>query len=408
MGELAIVVRRLGAFGALPLLSILTPLVALPILARSADIDQWAALGIGQSLGGLGGLVVGFGWNVIGPTEVANSTPEQRHELFRESLASRLIVAVVAVPLVSLLAGLLPGTRAHGLAALVAFCAATTGLSLGWYAVGVGRAGLIAGYELIPRAVGNLLGAVVASQLDRLAAYPVVLVLFQVVPVAVFWRRQVGTGSGRMTLARVVRRLRSNLSAASTEVVAGAYSLGAVSIVAASGTTTAVATFNSGERLTRFASLGISTTANALQGWVSESSGSSFVRRIRVTFLLHLAVGLAGLVVIGGFAQELTRLLFGPELQTSRATGRFLGVFFLLWSLETVTGRHVLATRRRTDVLFVSTAIGSVVGVAAVATGASTAGAPGAAAGLAFSLFLIVLIQGYWAIRLVRIEQSSD
>jgi len=408
LGELATVVRRLGAFGALPLLSILTPLVALPILARSADIDEWAALGVGQSLGALGGLVVGFGWNIVGPTEVANATAQQRHELFRESLVSRLLVAVFAVPLVSLLAGLLPGTTAHALASLVAGCAATTGFSLGWYAVGVGRAGLIARYELIPRAVGNLLGAVVASQLDSLAAYPVVLVLFQVVPIAVFWRRQGGTASQRMTPGRVVRRLRTNLAGASTEVVAGAYSLGAVSIVAASGTTTVVATFTSGERLTRFASLGISTLANALQGWVAESSGSEFVRRIRVTFLLHLAVGVVGLVVVGGFAQELTRLLFGAELQTSPATGRFLAVFFFLWSLETVTGRHVLATRRRTDVLFITTAVGSVVGVGAVATGAAVAGAPGAAAGLALSLFLIVLIQSYWAIRLVRIEQSSN
>jgi hypothetical protein len=85
-----------------------------------------------------------------------------------------------------------------------------------------------------------------------------------------------------------------------------------------------------------------------------------------------------------------------------------LGVFFLLWSIETMTGRHVLASRGRTRALFTSTAVGSAIGVAGIWIGARLTGTNGAAVSLAGALGFIVLSQGIHVARLVSAEKKRQ
>jgi PST family polysaccharide transporter len=126
------------------------------------------------------------------------------------------------------------------------------------------------------------------------------------------------------------------------------------------------------------------------------------VRRVKTSVLLHATLGVAGFVGLSLLGPFLSRALFGPALAIPQAASVALGLFYLLWSIETVTGRHVLATRGETRTLLVTTCVGSAIGVPAIAAAARLAGAIGASWGLAGALALIVLLQSAATLRIIR------
>lgn len=400
--------RRLTGFGVAPLVASLSPLLVLPLLARLLTTGEWASVAIGQSVGGLGALMIGMGWSVAGPAEIARAGDAERRLLLAESLWSRGSVAPVVLLLSCAAAAAIPGATSPWLAAATAFAAACQGFSLAWYAIGVGRSSLLIGYEAVPRLAGSLAGVAAVAALGTAVLFPLALLGSMLVPWLLFWRHAVPRAVLRAGRRGVVVRLRCNVAAMATETVAGAYSVGASALVGGVASPAAVATFNAGERLTRFGSQGIGAAGAALQGWVAEATGRRFVRRVASSALTQLLIGGTGLVVLALAGPALTGLLFGDRLRIDRPTGIALGIFFLLWAVETVTGRHVLAARQRTGALLATTAAGSVVGVVAIVGGAIHAGAAGGAAGLASGIAVIVALQTLPVAQILRHEWDHD
>ena len=104
MTERRLLIRRTFAYAALPLLSLLTPLLVLPVISRAATTAEWSALAVGQSIGLVASLVVGYGWPVLGPPRAAQAGASERRELYADSLVSRLLVLAVVGPAVGVLA----------------------------------------------------------------------------------------------------------------------------------------------------------------------------------------------------------------------------------------------------------------------------------------------------------------
>src|SRR3712207_2103483 len=95
--------RRLAGFAGLPLLSFLAPLLLLPIIARRGGVDGWAAVVIGQAVGGLAAVLVLYGWNLAGPVRVASADLEERRRLFAVALYCKVLVCLAVLPIVVLL-----------------------------------------------------------------------------------------------------------------------------------------------------------------------------------------------------------------------------------------------------------------------------------------------------------------
>lgn len=396
--------RRLGGFGVVPLVSLLTPLVALPVVARHATPPEWAALAIGQAVGVFAALAVSMGWSIVGPARVAQaaSRADQR-AIFAESSATRMVALLVVGGPACAASWMIAPEDENLLAAIAAASGLPYGLSLTWYAVGIGSPRVLALYEAVPRAVCNLVGAVAVALTGDVLLYPALL-LTPVAALVLFWIRETTGLSVRLPWGSMPETLRRQLAPTVTEMVAGAYSLASPALVGLTGSAAVTAEFSSGERVTRLGSVAIATSSNALQGWVAGVGGRSFVRRVQLSAVLHLALGLLGLSVLALAGPELTALLFGESLAIGSSTATAFGVMYLFWSLETVTARHVLGSRGRTTVLLATTAIGSVIGVCAVLVGAGKAGATGAAWGMAGAMTLIVLMQALAAWRVVRAE----
>jgi len=370
---------RLLGFGSLPLLASLAPLLLLGIVTRSCTVEEWAALSIGQAVGSFATAAVMFGWQVVGPPAIALAEDEEaRASVYAASWWMRLLVLVVATPCAAVVAVVLSPPDTAALAALMCASAALSGLSMTWYAIGLGSPGLITAFEVAPRLVALAIGAGAVAATGHAVWYPVCAILGVAVAQALFHRRSftrlVPALPGREALRAAVRL---STPGAGVILIAGARSAVPVPAATFVGDAAQVALLSSADRLYRYGLFSASALGDALQNWVLEGGGR--VRRHAIALGLHLGLGVVGgvlLIVAGPLA---TRLLFGDHLAapTSMFVGYAAAFFFV--SAGTPIVRNVLVPLGRTRVVVVCDAIGLVCGGAAalpLLSGVGVAGIP--------------------------------
>ncbi len=386
--------RRVLAFAGLPFLSLITPFLFLPILARVAGADAWLAFAVGQSSGGFFALLVALGYNTVGPPMVAVSAIDARPNLLAQSLRARLLVWMPSTLLAVAVAVIVAPASHRTEAALMAVAATMTGLSSAWYMIGLGRAGAIAVYEIAPRMIATVAAAAIVLTGGAVIWYPILLIAALVVSVGGYSARTL-TGAqlkagGWRDLSSVFR---SNRAATATELAGGAYNSLAVTFVGASATTAQAASYVSGDKLYRIGQYSVSALGNALQGWVVENGTAEFGSRIRKAFLLHLALGLLGFAAFALLGPWLSELLFGAEVAIDQMTALGLGAATLGISLGTALGRITLIGMGANRAFLASVLLAACVGVPAIILLSYAFGAAGGAWGLAIGELVSVTAQ---------------
>ena len=181
---------RLAGFAGLPMISMITPLLVLPVLGRAAGQEGWASVAAGESIGTFAAIVIAYGWNTAGPPRVAlEPDPVARARFYRESLLVRGALALLAVPVIAVLCALLAADGYVLPTVLMGLSGAVTGLSFAWYAVGAGDPRSIAVYEAVPRVLAAALSAGVILATGQLAFYPLLALTVSLAGVVLFSRR---------------------------------------------------------------------------------------------------------------------------------------------------------------------------------------------------------------------------
>lgn len=395
--------RRLASFAALPFLSLITPFLFLPILARLAGADAWLAIALGQSAGGFFALVVSLGYNTVGPARVARADQSQRLDLLSSSIHARVTLLIpCSIAAIAVAVAVAPsGTRL--LAGVMAFGMTLTGLSSSWYMIGLGRALLIALYEIAPRLLATIVAAIILITTGQVIWYPVLLTIASIVSVSSFVVPRVGlTALARFSARDVVAQASANGSALATEVAAGAYNSLSVVLVGAATTPTAAASYVSGDKLYKIGQYAVSAVGNSVQGWVVEDGPAVFLRRVRVSLVVHTVVGVIGLLIFALAGPALSALLFGPEVAIDEATALGLGVATLGIALGTALGRVTLVALGLTRQFMFSVLSAAAVGVPSIVILAGLWGAAGGAWGLAIGETVSVVLQTVFVVLGVR------
>jgi O-antigen/teichoic acid export membrane protein len=397
------VVGRLLGFSGLSLLSAIGPLALLPLVARFSDQAEWAALGIGQSVGAFLALPVLFGWNLVGPTRVARASTAERSVLYRQSLVVRLLVFAVCLPVGLVAASVLAPAGAETLAATMTVGMMMIGLSPAWFCVGAGRPAWLALYDAGPRLVATLLAIPLVLLTDSVFPYPICIGLATAAGAAAFsWRHRPARTEQWPGLPESLRAVATDAGPAATVTIAGAYSAAPVAIAGAVLPVGPLAEFVSAERIYRFGLVSVTTLSDSVQGYVSEVHGRDSRRRGTAALAAHAGLGLAGLAFIALLGPWLSAVLFGEDLAVGSATFLGLGVAFLAISLNTSLGKHLLVPMGRTGVVLLSTVVGAVIGVVSIAVFGSLYGAPGAAAAFAVSEVAVTAVQAVAYVLAVR------
>lgn len=399
--------RRVLAFAGLPFISLTIPFLFLPLLARIAGGEAWLAIAVGQSVGAFAALVVSLGYNTVGPTIVARAAVEERATVLAASIRPRLLLFLPAVIVASAVSAVIAPDPHRIDAALMAIALTLGGLSSTWYMVGLGRAILIVGYELVPRLLATVAAAVLLLLAGEVIWYPALLIGATVIGSGSFLVRTVGR-EGFLTRGpgAVRRQLMANRTVLATEIAAGAHNSLAVSFVSLVSPVAAAAAYISGDKLYRIGQYSVSALGNAVQGWVVDDQGREFRTRARIALLAHGALGVAGLVAFTALGPPLSRWLFGEIVAIDTPTAVGFGVATLGIALGTGIGRVVLIALDARRSFMVSVIAGAVTGISAILILGSQFGAAGGAWGLAIGELVSVACQSIVATRLLRRKAS--
>jgi hypothetical protein len=383
--RLVVATVRTALFLVLPVVSGLAPLVTLPVVARAGDGAQWTAVGVGTAVGSIAATVSSVGWNVQGAAALARLSDDATLAYYARSFWLRLAVTVVTAPASMVVSWLvLGGGPAATVGAACAGAFALGGLSVGWWAVGNGRPGVLLTVEVLPRLGASVVAALLVGLTGMVLVWPALLVAATVLGLGGFHRRLLGrTVPRRPNCATVRQDLRSHSSAWVVEATGSLYSALPVPVAAALLDSTSSAAYVSSDRLYRFALFVVVAVANAEQRWVLVTDE----RRRHVLAVVSMGVvGLTGgalLVTLGPWASA---VLFGVEAAADRAVFVPIGIAYCCTALLTPFLRNVLFPRRHGRATSRAVLLSGAAGIATMLVAGSTTRAPvGIAQGLAVS-----------------------
>lgn len=399
-GRLPTRAGRVGGYLLGPGLSALSPLLVLPTIASATSDAGWATIAIGQSIGMFAMVVVVYGWTINGPVKAARATPSQLPVLYHDSLVARGTLLVPAAAAAAVAAWLSAPPGWGEFAAVVSLSFTVGGLSSAWLCIGLGRPMWIVYSETLPRLGFSLLAAFLIGQGGSLWWYPVLLGLGTVLGVAGFSLLAVRPARPRTgDRTRLATLLFQQSPSAVTTIVGATYAVGAIFLASTVTSTSEIAQLSSADRIYRLATVGITVAASLLTPWIAvqdETTG----RRTRSALLMMSAIGVVGLPAITFLAPLAARLLFGPDLEPSRATCLAYGLAFLGVALSTTLGQHYLVPRGREVDYMTGSVLAALVGAPSILLLAARFGATGAATGLAVSEMAIVAVLVLRSLRL--------
>lgn len=374
--------RSVALLTAVSALSAISPLVALPLITRAAGPVGFAEIAVGQALGTLAATIITFGWAVRGPVEAARSAHPAR--VFRASVLVRGTNSLVVLPLVALVAAIASHTDDHALAIVSALAFSLQGLSVSWYAIGVGRPLLALVFDAVPRIVLNTAGAAAALLLGIPLLYPATLL---VGTLAAFLGATWLIGlrerfSVRAIFGDAVSAYREGWRTALSAGLLTFSETAPLSALGVVGSPAAIG-FAPFDRVLKYGYIGVYMITSSFQGWVSSADGQVGLRRMRRTLGLHALLALAlgtGFALVVPWA---TPVVLGAGFEVTPWTALFGGIALAAMTVATALGLCVVLPSGREGAYLTAVCLGALLITPAVIAGAGIAGVTGAAAGVA-------------------------
>jgi PST family polysaccharide transporter len=292
----------------------------------------------------------------------------------------------------------------------MALAMCTNGLSLGWFAIGCGRASWIALFESVPRIAAAALSIWPILSTRQLSWYPALLAMATLTGILAFHQRLLGKwlpGVGADYFRILRERETWDLHASGVEVLTSAFTSAPVPIASRVATLSGAAALGSGDRLFRYSQFAIFALSNALQEWALGSAASVRERRRSLALVMHLALGLGGGFALAVFGSASTRLLFGEAVAADGEIVRWYALAFLMASLTSGLTKLVLIPQGRSATVLFANLTAASVGLALMLWRGIADGAAGVALGYCVSETLVALILAAFGARLLTEAHSS-
>ncbi|MEP6648445.1 MAG: polysaccharide biosynthesis protein [Lapillicoccus sp.] len=403
------VLRRLTGFTVLPLLSLVTPFLLMPVVARVAGPPGWSSFVAGQAVGTVGATVVFWGWNVGGPVLVAQaSSAVERAEVYAASLRTRYLLLLGVVPVAAAVSAVVaqPGHRVD--ASAMAAATSLLGMSPSWFGIGAGEPWWLFWYDTLPRVVAAVVGAGVVRATGLVWTYPVLLAASVVVSLMAFRRRVApdAVGVSPFPVSRSAGELRDHLGTAGINLAATAYASTPVPVATVAFRPEVSSPFASADAAYRLGLFSVTAMGNAFQGWTLEGvAGAERRSRHRSAFVAHLGLGVVGGLLFAALGPWVTGFVFGADVAAPRDVCVWYGLAFVFLSLSTPPIRNLLVPAGRVRLVLGWTLGSAVVGLALMVAAAVAGWSAGVAAGMAVSE--AVLFAGLLAPALREVQAAS-
>jgi O-antigen/teichoic acid export membrane protein len=131
----------------------------MPLLILVIGHAEWAQVALGQSVGLVGAVLVSLGWDVTGPSQIAESTPRTQYAILVRSLWARLILTVPVSACMFVVAVILPNAW-NPLFLWTSVASTLLGLASGWFYLGLDRPIALFVFDALARGLGTIAGLV--------------------------------------------------------------------------------------------------------------------------------------------------------------------------------------------------------------------------------------------------------
>ncbi|MCR2764615.1 polysaccharide biosynthesis protein [Microbacterium sp. zg.B48] len=377
------------------------------MISRVVGADGWANFSAGQSIGILGMVGVLFGWGVVGPVRVARtSSVQERAVILHESIRSRLVTSVIAVPAAALATFVISGPSYRLESVAVAVAMTIGGFTPAWFCIGQGNPRALMLFDALPKLAASAISLPVVGLTGQVLWYPILLLAFSVPAFATHARITAHGGMrGDVRSRGLLTVLRTLVPTAAIDATGNAYGSTAIPIATAGLNAAEASSFASADRTYRIAVMAVIAFGNAFQAWVLDPAASDRHRRHRLAIVSHVALGLLGGLAIGLLGPWATGLLFGASVAAAPLPSALFGVAFFFLSATTPLIRNVLIPAHRYRLVFAATLAAAIVGIVTMVTGSTLGSAGLVALGVAASeatAFAVLLIPAVRSLRLAR------
>lgn len=371
---------RISGFALIPMLSIASPLLALPAVTQAFGAPGWAAVAIGQSVGGAAAVLLELGWALSGSQRVAPLSPTPARRILTLSLVTKaclLMPVLAAAAAVSLLL-----SSHHGLAtALTALGTALSGLSCVWFYIGRSKLRKILTLDAIPRLLGVIAASLWILTGGPLWAYPVVGIIFPSIAslmlVIAIERLNPRLLRG-FTLKRILLVLRFQANALTARSLSALYISLPVAIVSIVSPNS-VPLFAAVERLQRMTLQILAAVPNAMQNWIGGAKDvSQRMDRSGKAILYNGIFGIIAGVCYGLIVPFVGDLVFSGIVTITPEISVLSGILIFIVCLSRATGSLALVALRKIKVITWSAVLGSTIGLLSLFILGRTMGTEGA------------------------------
>lgn len=404
------VLLRLSGFAVLPLLSLITPLLLLPVVSTVVGGEGISSVISGQAIGTFAATVLLWGWNVDGPVAIARAADSrERGLIYLRSIRTRLLLLVAVLPLAAVVAAVVAVPQFRLEAAAMCWAVALTGMSPAWFCIGVGQPRLLALYDTIPRFLATVVAAPVLLLTQQLWSYTALLALATLGSLVGFHRAFAAPGAWLpLSMRATLADLRNQGKTAGISLAGSAYASTPAPIATATTPPQASGSLATADTLYRFGLFTVIALGNAFQSWTIERDATNRRRRHLAAIWAHAGLGVAGAVILTLAGPFVSSLLFAGQAQASTLLCAYYGIAFVFLSASTPFIRNLLIPAGRQSTVLRWTLVSAVFGVAVMLWAGAAGNVPGIALGMALSeavLFVALLIPG---LKLLPEERAPD
>lgn len=397
------VIMRLSGFTFLPLLSLVIPLVLLPVMANVVGSAGWGSALAGQAIGTFASAVVLWGWNVEGPILIAKAVHrEERAAVYARSVQMRLLQLVLVSP-IALLVAWLVAVPGHAAAAMsMALATTLIGMSPSFYGIGAGQPTLLAWYDTFPRSLAVLVTVPFLMLTQNMWTYPAAQGLTMLVSLVLFHRRYAARHRWLPDLSgETLRQIWAQRRLAGYQLAGQAYAATPTPIANATlpAQTGPLATT---DQLYRYGLFTVAAMGNAFQAWTLEPTAPNPRRRHLAAVWAHLGLGVIGLLVLVVAGPPVGSLISSGRAPATTELCLLYGLAFVFISVATPFTRNLLVPAGRDRLVLNATIVSAIVGVTTMLVAGRLGSPAGIAAGMAASELLVLLILAPPALRLLN------
>ena len=401
-------IHRLGGFGGAIVLMAVVNVSVIPIVIRLAGATVWGGIAVSQSVAAFGAILVAFGWATTGPSDVARLAPELRGQFYVDSVASRVWLFLLVLPVIVLIVWFVApaNSLANSFAALTLVLPA---LGASWFFVGERSAWRMLLLETLPRALGTFGGAALLILVGNVALFTAAQAVGAFVSVVVSWINVTKRYRGyelNFGVFAAISRLPRQAGAMVTASTAALYiTLPLVLIAAIAPQMTAA--YSVADKLMKFSLTAFSPVTQIAQGFVPSANSEVHRRRAKIAGIGAANLGIIAGVFYAALAPLGAHVLSVHKIEVTMALSIPLGIALASIITSEIVGLACLTSFGEIKRVAMSTVLGAVMGVPLLIVCAVQAGAVGIAWATAASQLIVALYQLVYFRRLVRRPTSG-